>query len=80
MQNMHLHLSSNFLGTLSQPDFYLHVGGQRQRDQGKIIVAAFNLPEETVADINELARSYNSHMSNIQYQRTTRGREKHFKL
>ena len=33
--------TSNFHGILRQPDFYLHVGGQRQRDQGKVFVAAF---------------------------------------
>jgi hypothetical protein len=61
---------SNFWGTIEESDFYLHVGGQRTRKDGKVIVVAFNLPEESVEEINELARQYNHYMNIVKYHGT----------
>ncbi|MBR9704168.1 hypothetical protein GOV12_02060 [Candidatus Pacearchaeota archaeon] len=43
---------------LSNPDFYLYLGGGRNKDSNKVLIAAFNLPQDKVDELNQLSNNY----------------------
>jgi hypothetical protein len=65
----------NFRIAFEVPDFYLNINGSRDRRKTKVVAAAFNLPQETVDEINEIARKYNNHMSTIEHIRKVKGKQ-----
>ncbi|MBI4919656.1 hypothetical protein HY837_07005 [archaeon] len=58
-------IKGRFRGHIKQDDFYLFTEGSTSTMGAKLIVAAFNLPEEVVTDLNGISARYHYLMKNI---------------